>query len=559
MPVLVGAGVLALGQQPVISTVQNAATMAGSSTPKIAPQMLVAIMGQGLATTPSMASFPWPMQLAGTSVTFNGTPAALYYVSPWQIDAVVPSVIQGSASATIVVTTAAGASAPLTATVAASAIGIFTQDMSGCAQLSAYNIHADGSLSLNTPQGSLDPVSDYGLAIWLTGLGAFPDRTDGVPWPYNPSDNLVKSVGSIFSPSLVFGIPNIPNVTSLLEPMVVTYAGPAPGLSGVDQVNATFANAVRINPIGLPPGRARVLHQGCNIPMYLTDNVTSASQLVSVSIHDGGGACVDPSPIGMATIDWRKSFISDSGGSSSSDAAAAMFLQGLGINFPNPGSGDDLFHYSGNVPPQPAVCVVSYPKTLDEGPITVLGVGGSRLALRAANSGGIVSYSTALPAGAISGGTYQVTGNGFSDTETIPPPIAITTNFQPGTKVPSALTVSWTGGNTQSVVTVQLLVRPPGSTAPSFVASQTVLAAAGAVSFPGFYCAPLNLSPSCGSGASPQQFPYPTGNIEVTITQQRAVGTPAENAFPPFTIPGFNLGGEQTWSYVWDFRGLSNQ
>lgn len=125
------------------------------------------------------------MQLGTTAVTFSGTRAALYYISPSQIDAVVPSAVQGLKSTTIIVTTGGGASAPLTATVAPSSIGVFTQDMSGCGQLSAFNIHADGSLSLNTPQSSLDPVSDFGLAIWFTGLGLFPDRTDGVPWQFN--------------------------------------------------------------------------------------------------------------------------------------------------------------------------------------------------------------------------------------------------------------------------------------------------------------------------------------------------------------------------------------
>ena len=554
---LAAASAVVFGQQPAISTVQNAASM--TERPVIAPQMLVAIRGQNLAGAATTADYPWPTQLAGTSVTFNGVLAALSYVSASQINAVVPGALQGATNATIVVTTDAGMSAPLTATVAANAIGIFTRDMSGCGQLSAYNIHSDGSVSLNTPQNSLDSVSDYGLAIWLTGLGSFPDRIDGVPWQYNPSDNLVKSVGSIFNPSVVLGIPNIPNASSLLEPMVVTYAGPAPGLSGVDQVNATFANGVTI---GLPSGgRTRVRHQGCNIPMYVTDNVTSASQFVSVSIHDGGGPCINPSPNRMGTINWEKSFVSDRSGSSSSDAVVAMFLRGFEINFPGHPSSlfDDSFRYSGNVPPEPALCLASYPETFDEGQITALGLAASPLTLTAVNSGGIVNYSASLPEGAISGGSYQVTGNGFSDTETIPPPITITTNLQPGTKVSSALAVNWTGGNTQSTVTVQLLIRAPGSAAPSLIASTDVLAAAGAVSFPGFYCAPLNLSPECGSGPSPQQFPYPAGDVEVIVTQQRTVGTPAENAFPPFAIPGFNLGGEQTWSYIWDFRGLSNQ
>ena len=164
--------------------------------------MLVAIKGQNLAPTTTTATYPWPTQLAGTSVTFNGTAAALYYVSPSQIDAVVPSAIKDATTATIVVATATGVSAPFAAVVASSAIGIFTQDMSGCGQLSAFNIHADGSLSLNTQQNSLDPTSDYGLAIWLTGLGAFADRIDGVPWQYNPFGQPSQKRRFDFQPEL---------------------------------------------------------------------------------------------------------------------------------------------------------------------------------------------------------------------------------------------------------------------------------------------------------------------------------------------------------------------
>ncbi|MGD0360573.1 MAG: hypothetical protein ABSC93_06860 [Bryobacteraceae bacterium] len=71
-------------------------------------------------------------------------------------------------------------------------LGVFTQDSSGCGQAVAYNVHADGSVSLNTPQNSLDPDKDAGLTIYLTGLGGldFTDRPNGLPWTYNPSDNL---------------------------------------------------------------------------------------------------------------------------------------------------------------------------------------------------------------------------------------------------------------------------------------------------------------------------------------------------------------------------------
>jgi len=50
-------------------------------------------------------------------------------------------------------------------------LGVFTQDTSGCGQAVAYNVHADGSVSLNTPQNSLDPGKDAGLTFFLTGLG----------------------------------------------------------------------------------------------------------------------------------------------------------------------------------------------------------------------------------------------------------------------------------------------------------------------------------------------------------------------------------------------------
>ena len=550
-------GTPAFAQAPVITAVENAAAP-NISVPTIAPQMLVTIQGLNLASAPMTASFPWPKQIGGTSVTFNGTAAALSYVSQSQINLVAPTETLASDTAAIVVTTPASASAPFTVSVAPSAIGIFTQDASGCGQLAAYNVHADGSVSLNTPQNSLDPVSDYGLTIFLTGLGAFADRIDGVPWQFNPADNLAANPGSIFNPKLVLGIPNIPNVSSLLEPLVVTYAGPAAGLSGVDQVNATFPNAPPLGiPIG-PPGRAQLRNQGCNIPIYLTDNLNSASQLVSVSIHDGGGPCVNPPPVGMATVDWEKVSFSDSNGSFSSDAVIATFFEGFGIGFPSPPASSD-FRYSDHLTPEPSFCSASFPKTVDVGDLALSGAAPNPLNLRATNVGGIVSYSATLPAGTIAGGTYRATGTNFKDAETIPAPITITTSLQPGTTVPSALAVKWMGGDNQSAVTVQLLIREPGAAVPSFIASQTVLGSAGVVSFPGFSCAPLNVSPTCGPGPSAQQFLYPAGDVAVIVTQQRAVGTPAANAFPPFAISGFSLGGEQTWNYVWVFRGLSNQ
>jgi hypothetical protein len=45
----------------------------------------------------------------------------------------------------------------------------------------------------------------------------------------------------------------------------------------------------------------------------------------------------------------------------------------------------------------------------------------------------------------------------------------------------------------------------------------------------------------------------PSGNVEVIVTQ-----TPFQAPSQRFSAPGLGWGGEATWKYVWDFRGLTN-
>jgi hypothetical protein len=393
-------------------------------------------------------------------------------------------------------------------------------------------------MSLNTPQNSLDPVNDFGLAVWLTGLGQFSDRIDGVPWKYNAADNVAPRS---FTPLMaILGFPNdLPNVRTDVEPLVIAYAGPAPGLSGVDQVNLSLAN---------PWSRAPVRHQGCHVPLYLTDNNWSASQLVTVSIKDGGGPCADPAQAGMGTVNWTKNFISDKGGvSSTSDQVSVTFWKGNWIAFPAPAIDDSVHYTSGPFPGfLPAVhakvCPGLSPLTLDEGPLVLSGPASTPVSLTASDPvTGI--YSATLPPGAIAGGSYQISGKGFTDTERIPPPIAITTVLAPGTKVASTLTVNWTGGDDQSAVTVQITAFVEAT---PFKAIQTVLASKGGVTIP--VCELLSGGGLC------EQASIAGSTAEVIVTQQRVAGTLAGNSF---NVPGLSLGGEQVWTYTWDFRGLS--
>ncbi|MGC9948235.1 MAG: hypothetical protein ABSF64_17865 [Bryobacteraceae bacterium] len=592
---LLAAAPRAFAQAPVIETggVQNAASNIALTS--IAPQVLVTIRGQNLATSTETASgFPLPTSLGGATVTFTGTAgplrAPLLYASPTQIDAQAPDGIAGTS---VVVSTAAGSSAPFQIPVATGtspyligALGIFTQDTSGCGQAVAYNVHPDGSVSLNTPQNSLDPEKDVGLTIYLTGLGAldFPDRQTGVPWTYIGSDNLAPRIAS----SVTFGAPGL---TAAAADPTLSYLGPAPGKVGVDQANAL--------------GQWKAGPQGCKVPLSLallqpqvTDNVDapgapappsfapfSSTQLVDVSIRPGGGACADPRDSTLGVIVWENSTVSDVGGTSASEAVTAQFIQSEGLGFAQPGpfpppasSPPNNAVYGAFAGPLPA-CNASLPNTLDAGALTVSGPGLNPVALEPSTQDGRLTYSAALAPGTLQGGTYQVAGQGgsqvgaFTANASIPAPImgiaTIASNFetsslQPGTQLESPCqifnvhpifpcqgqyTFTWTGGDNRSIVTVQFIV---GN---RFQAVASSYGGPGNISVPESYGAyPL----LCGDNAL-LNYDYdqctlmPEGSVEAIITQ-----TPFNAPSQAFSAPGLGFGGESTWKYVWDFRGLTN-
>src|SRR5258706_8943408 len=81
---------------------RNAATLAEVTASRpLAPLALATIFGKNLGP-------------AGTSITLNGIPAPLLYVSPTQINFQIPSALQRPSLATLVIRTARGESAPLT-------------------------------------------------------------------------------------------------------------------------------------------------------------------------------------------------------------------------------------------------------------------------------------------------------------------------------------------------------------------------------------------------------------------------------------------------------------
>jgi uncharacterized protein (TIGR03437 family) len=156
----VGAPCLA---QPVVQAVLNGASYSGS----VAPGTWVAIYGSGFATSNATATVvPLPFQLGGVSVTFGGIYAPLLYISPTQINAIVPFELAAPQPPTIVrpsvvVTTPSGSSAPLTILLADDSPGLFTLNSAGTGKVLTFD-------------ASFNPASIAGtipIVLYADGLG----------------------------------------------------------------------------------------------------------------------------------------------------------------------------------------------------------------------------------------------------------------------------------------------------------------------------------------------------------------------------------------------------
>jgi hypothetical protein len=129
---------VAAGNGPAI-TVTSAGvgvTNAASFQAGIAPGGIVTIFGTNLGASAGQTLIapgsPWPPQLGSTSVTMNSITAPMYYVlnssGTEQLSVQAPWSLSGVNSATVVVTTSAGSSAPQTVSVLGAQPGIFILD-----------------------------------------------------------------------------------------------------------------------------------------------------------------------------------------------------------------------------------------------------------------------------------------------------------------------------------------------------------------------------------------------------------------------------------------------
>ncbi len=151
----------------------------GAPNTVVAPGEILAVFGSTFGPVSGLfgdfgADGKMPLTLGGTTVTFDGVPAPLLYVSATQIDAIVPYAVAGKATSLLKI---ASSTAAISTTVAitATAPALFAYDGSGSGEVAAIN----EDYTVNSPTNPAAPGSI--VVLYATGAGTF-DKTfaDGV-------------------------------------------------------------------------------------------------------------------------------------------------------------------------------------------------------------------------------------------------------------------------------------------------------------------------------------------------------------------------------------------
>jgi len=225
--------------------VVNGASFAGLPYP-LAPGTIASLFGSNLAARDAGATgFPLPTKLDDVTVTVNGTPAPLYFVSPTQASVQLPYGLAGS-WVTLRLSNSRGVSNEVVVPLAATSPGVFSR-----ADGRPVVLHPDYSMVSSENPARLGET----VIVWLTGLGELsPAVATGQA---NPTEPLARAVDAPIK--VLFG--GVPAAT-------LGYAGGAPGFAGLCQINATI-------PANSPVGP--------NVPVAISTS-NAYAQLVEIPI-----------------------------------------------------------------------------------------------------------------------------------------------------------------------------------------------------------------------------------------------------------------------------------
>jgi len=242
---------------PVASSI-SVVNAAGGNGVSITPGEIVTIFGSGLGpSTPALAQLGsngrFGTQLAGTTVSFNGTNGPLIYASSTQVSAIVPYSTPIGAAASVSVAYQGQTFTTSSAIPIANAVpGVFTANATGIGQAAAVN--QDNSINGPTspaPAGSI-------ISLYVTGEGqTTPAGVDGKP-------------ATAPLPKPVLGV----TVTMAGQEVPVTYYGGAPGLvAGLMQVNAQ-----------IPPNLIYPFPGPVAVPVVVFVGVTGSQANVTITV-----------------------------------------------------------------------------------------------------------------------------------------------------------------------------------------------------------------------------------------------------------------------------------
>lgn len=221
------AAALCVGAMPAVA--QSAAVVEGASYgPRVAPGGIVSIFGTGFAaSTESAAAVPLPTRLAGVSANVQGIDMPLFFVSPTQINAQLPlEVAPGEHQ--VRVTRADGSQVTVLARVAASAPGVFTDDSTGRHRTLVLKPDFSGAYRPTPVPVGTDRVAPGDIVIlYVNGLGR-------------------PSAGSLATGAGAAGLVRVPSPTIRIggRSAEILFAGYAPGLVGVNQINLRVPEGV---------------------------------------------------------------------------------------------------------------------------------------------------------------------------------------------------------------------------------------------------------------------------------------------------------------------------
>jgi uncharacterized protein (TIGR03437 family) len=228
----------------------------------VSPGYLVAIFGTELASQLTVAgSVPLSTSIADVGVDFNGTAAPIQFVSPGQINAILPGQLlanQESGTAQVTVIRGGRRSQARTVRLARFSPGIYTFSGQGVGPAVVVN---NSDRSVAQPAGSIAGVNTRparvgdALIIYCSGLGPVdPPVRDGAA----STDQLRRTVTQ---PTVLLGG----------RELTLLFSGLAPDFPGVNQVNALV-------PEGVPAGPA--------VPLQIRIGGITTSDQITIAVQN---------------------------------------------------------------------------------------------------------------------------------------------------------------------------------------------------------------------------------------------------------------------------------